>query len=391
MKNLKKLAISMLMLAFVTSCDSNENNGSNGNGEGTYSKTQFLAYTEGIAFELNATAEALSDSWVKTGYTDEENSKEYSNYAEYLTKGVEPEVALSWIIEGMETIADEVSGEKIRTPYVDKDVYGVESWYSFNSFTDYRDNVYSIQNVFYGKLLSDVSATNRASMALTSAAANSLAATDAKAADLNDAINSALKAFNTLVANEKPFRDYVLEYRDDNKDSQEIRNLIDLVAGIVDAVGELSSDNDKASEIVAQVASAVIKPTYAALQSSASALYTKVATYCSAPTQANLDAAAAQWVVTRIPWEQSEAFLFGPVDTEGYDPHLDSWPLSQALINSILLQNIFPSNDEVGVIYRDEVLGFHSLEYVLYKAGSVRKVDELFKDETVIIEKTNEM
>ena len=37
-----------------------------------------------------------------------------------------------------------------------------------------------------------------------------------------------------------------------------------------------------------------------------------------------------------MPWEQSEAFLFGPVDILGLDPNMDSWPLDQVAIVNIL-------------------------------------------------------
>lgn len=33
------------------------------------------------------------------------------------------------------------------------------------------------------------------------------------------------------------------------------------------------------------------------------------------------------WKNTRAPWELSEGFLYGPVDTQGIDPAIDSWPV----------------------------------------------------------------
>ena len=42
------------------------------------------------------------------------------------------------------------------------------------------------------------------------------------------------------------------------------------------------------------------------------------------------------WITAREPWEESEAFLFGPVDELGLDPNMDSWPLDQNAIVQIL-------------------------------------------------------
>ena len=38
------------------------------------------------------------------------------------------------------------------------------------------------------------------------------------------------------------------------------------------------------------------------------------------------------------PWEQSEGFLFGPVETEGIDPGIDSWPVNMADLDAVLAE-----------------------------------------------------
>ena len=54
------------------------------------------------------------------------------------------------IFDGCIDIATEVADAKMGEPYNNGDVYGVESWYSFNSYTDYDDNIVSIENCYMG-------------------------------------------------------------------------------------------------------------------------------------------------------------------------------------------------------------------------------------------------
>ena len=76
-----------------------------------------------------------------------------------------------------------------------------------------------------------------------------------------------------------------------------------------------------------------------------------------------LPAVQHAWRDARIPWEQSEAFLFGPVDTDEHDPFLDTWPL-----NVTDLEAIIASSDDIETVeLTDDVQGFHALEYLLFQ------------------------
>ena len=61
--------------------------------------------------------------------------------------------AMQYMIDGAETIADEVGSSKIGKPYnpteAGDDRY-IESPYSWNSITDFYDNIQSIANMYYG-------------------------------------------------------------------------------------------------------------------------------------------------------------------------------------------------------------------------------------------------
>lgn len=59
-------------------------------------------------------------------------------------------VAMQWLIEGCNTIADEVASQKIGMVYSGADRNYVESPYSYMSIVDFENNMISIANVWYG-------------------------------------------------------------------------------------------------------------------------------------------------------------------------------------------------------------------------------------------------
>lgn len=58
--------------------------------------------------------------------------------------------AIDQLIQGCIDITDEVGNSKIAGPYTSKNVLTVESQYSWNSLTDFKDNIRSIENSLYG-------------------------------------------------------------------------------------------------------------------------------------------------------------------------------------------------------------------------------------------------
>lgn len=98
-------------------------------------------------------------------------------------------------------------------------------------------------------------------------------------------------------------------------------------------------------------------------------------------TQADIDAACQAFKDARRIWEQSEAFLYGAASDNEIDPHIDSWPLDhdqleKALNNATVIAGI-KSDNSAKFIYDnngkfDSVLGFHGLEFVLFRNGANR-------------------
>ncbi len=64
--------------------------------------------------------------------------------------------------------------------------------------------------------------------------------------------------------------------------------------------------------------------------------------------------------------ESSEAFLFGPVDSLGIDPMLDTWPLNKLDLDNVLNSNRAITVDFVRALGTN-VQGFHTIEYLLFR------------------------
>lgn len=157
------------------------------------------------------------------------------------------------------------------------------------------------------------------------------------------------------------------------------------------------NSSDKAMQKVAKVyVDQVVYPTYKALAANARTLYTTTAALYSAAeagtmTQAQIDAACEAFKETRREWERSEAFLYGSASDNELDPHIDSWPLDHdelvnALKNPTLVAG-FKGSDPAKFVSDNNskfqsVLGFHGMEFVLFREGKNRTVDALKANET---------
>ena len=110
------------------------------------------------------------------------------------------------------------------------------------------------------------------------------------------------------------------------------------------------------TEVLNNEANAVITETYKDLYENAVALKNAV-DILTIGNETQLGAVKTAWINTREPWEKSEGFLYGPVDTEGIDPSIDSWPVdvnsAQAITNTLLETN-------------NEARGFHTIEYFVW-------------------------
>ena len=149
------------------------------------------------------------------------------------------------------------------------------------------------------------------------------------------------------------------------------------------------SSSDKEMQKVAKVyVNQVVYPTYQALAANARTLYTTTAALYTAAesgtmTQAQIDAACEAFKDTRREWERSEAFLYGSASDNELDPHIDSWPLDhEELVNALKNPTLvagFKGCDPAKFVSENNshfqsVLGFHGMEFVLFREGKNRTV-----------------
>ena len=117
----------------------------------------------------------------------------------------------------------------------------------------------------------------------------------------------------------------------------------------------------------------VIVPTYTHLADEVEALEkTLNGLTVSTITQAQINSACEDFKQARMYWEQSEAFLMGAASDFDIDPTIDSWPLNRSLLLSYFNNGM---NDEM--LEDASILGFHALEFILFRDGQPRKVAEL--------------
>ena len=120
----------------------------------------------------------------------------------------------------------------------------------------------------------------------------------------------------------------------------------------------------------------VITPYYSDIDAQGKALNAAIKALVAAPTQANLLAAQAEWRTLRQYWEQSEAFLYGPTETDGFDPDIDTWPVNKADFDSLLATSM-PFTMESIAGLQPSLKGFHPIEYILFGLGGTRQATAL--------------
>ncbi len=139
--------------------------------------------------------------------------------------------------------------------------------------------------------------------------------------------------------------------------------------------------------IVKQYLNHTVYPTYANLAEKTDALVENLESLKANKTQANVNAATVTFLEARKWWEMSEAFLFGAASDFGIDPHIDSWPLDEDAFNNLMASpNMIAAlaNDEDGMVAGEQLgnalLGFHGIEFILFREGQPRNVNEITDD-----------
>lgn len=336
-------------------------------------------YMENVARLLKADATTLYNDWTVSynggdGYAAIFKAHDgRESYSSALN-------ALEDMIDGCVDIASEVGSTKIGDPFntyktdPEAALYQVESWYSWHSRDDYSNNIRSIRNAYYGTTDGTVNA-------------NSMSA---KVASVNPELDAAVKAaiqgaIDAIMAIPQPFRNNI-----NSKEAQAAMDACGELETILDEdlrgffTGTATVNTDAVLDpVVAQYVDVVVVPTYKKLVDANTALNEAVTAFRLNPSNAGFQACANAWLAAREPWESSEAFLFGPVANKGLDPNMDSWPLDQEAIVNILKSQDWSAmewsgeydEDDEAIASKQEVRGFHTLEFLIFKDGQPRKVD----------------
>ncbi len=148
--------------------------------------------------------------------------------------------------------------------------------------------------------------------------------------------------------------------------------------------------DSRKTAIITQYVNGVVIPTYRSLADEAVELATLCEELRQNPSQSKVDECCESWISARKYWELSEAFLFGAAADYNIDPHIDSWPLQKSQLDNILANDaLIDALDEDGAgadafaTLGYGLLGFHAVEYVLFRDGAPRKVSEITEAELI--------
>ena len=147
-----------------------------------------------------------------------------------------------------------------------------------------------------------------------------------------------------------------------------------LVSCSDNAAEETNANAPLYKQVLTDASVGVITETYKDMNDNAAILVTAVSNL-TIGDEAELTIVKNAWMATREPWEKSEGFLYGPVDTEGIDPAIDSWPVNVNDINNILnsgnaiTSNLLENNNEAR--------GFHTIVYFVWGIDGNKTAAEL--------------
>lgn len=144
----------------------------------------------------------------------------------------------------------------------------------------------------------------------------------------------------------------------------------------------------------------VIYPTYGNLATQTGLLYEqlnavkeKFKADPSSVSQNDIDQICSTFLEARSYWEEAEAFLYGAATDFGIDPHIDTWPLDldglvTELKNSDKIAQLDNGNE--GIAYAanklgQELLGFHGIEFIIFRNGQNRDVNSLLGNDPDLI------
>lgn len=123
------------------------------------------------------------------------------------------------------------------------------------------------------------------------------------------------------------------------------------------------------SEVLNDFVQKIALPQYSNLQAKSTAFNTAIVALNANPTDANLATARQGWRDARQGWEQCEGFLFGPVEDDNYDPQMDTWPVDNVQLDSLMASSNPLGLTDIQNLSTLSLRGFHPIEYILWGKG----------------------
>ena len=249
----------------------------------------------------------------------------------------------------------------------------VESQFSWNSTKDFYDNIYSIKKV-WDSGLEDVA--NGVDTAKTTTITTEISEALALITAISDQDGDGVLEASDIADGTMAFRSMITDASGRTRIEASVAKLANLQTHLEELKPLLANatftttDNSNISSVVDNV----VVAGYTELTTEANAMVTAISTLESSPTAANVTAARTQWRTTRSPWEAGEGHIFGPVDTLGVDPKVDSWPVD---INSLdgALGGYDPNLSNIDG-FPVTMKGFHAIEYLLFGDGTAQESAE---------------
>lgn len=180
------------------------------------------------------------------------------------------------------------------------------------------------------------------------------------------------------IVDKDSYADYTTGYNDKSFGKAAIEGCTDLVdeltaANAIIASSQLTDIQESYLYLVLDnLVDNVIVPTYTNLADNVEDLEKTLKDLTvSTITQSQINKACEDFKAARLYWERSEAFLMGAASDFDIDPTIDSWPLNRSLLLSY-----FNNGMSEEMLNDATILGFHAMEFILFRDGQPRKVAE---------------
>ncbi|HVX50995.1 MAG TPA: imelysin family protein [Chitinophagaceae bacterium] len=140
--------------------------------------------------------------------------------------------------------------------------------------------------------------------------------------------------------------------------------------------GDTNTLETTEQQVLTDFTNNVALSSYLKLSIAAATLNASIQTLEATPTDDNLQSARNNWKSMREIWEQSEGFLFGPVEDNDYDPNMDTWPTDYTQMDSLLASsNPLDVSDIQNLTL--SLRGYHPIEYIIFGDHGSRKAADI--------------